>query len=296
MQKKILSQKIMVSLPKSIVFNTEISQERAPTSTSRLWIQDDGTIFKQYVVYNELTEHSIDNLLRIASNKKLYRISELSMPIAIYESNGKIIGYLMEYHNMESLAYYFNGKKHSLVLMAFRHLAALINKLPRGIYIGDLHAGNVLVNEYGIRVIDIDGFSLKNGYKLCCPLKSYSEHNIFLHKKYRDRAGNFCVSKDSDIACVLWLFLSYLMGADPFCYTEDELRHYFLFLKGLGLPQDLYDMLNCMMSPKRNYLVPSVFEKVPLQMLNYCSYKEYVKNSSLAKLICTQNPGHIFMN
>lgn len=30
-----------------------------------------------------------------------------------------------------------------------------------------------------------------------------------------------------------------------------------------------------MMLSKRNYLVPSVFGKVPLQMLDHCSYKEY---------------------
>lgn len=34
-----------------------------------------------------------------------------------------------------------------------------------------------------------------------------------------------------------------------------------------------------MMLSKRNYLVPSVFGKVPLQMLNHCSYKEYVEYS-----------------
>ena len=39
------------------------------------------------------------------------------------------------------------------------------------------------------------------------------------------------------------------------------------------------ERINCMMLSKRNYLVPSVFGKVPLQMLDHCSYKEYVEYS-----------------
>ena len=279
MRGKILSRKEIVALPQNIVFNTEILRERRPNSTSRLWVQNDGTIFKQYVFFNELTKQNTDNLLRIVSSKKMHKIPELSMPLAVYERDGKIEGYLMEYHNMEPLTYYLKQREHSVVLMAFQRIAALINKLPKGIYIGDLHAGNILVNREEIRVIDVDGFSLERGHKLFCPLQSYSEHIVFHHKKYCDKVGNFRISRDSDIACVLWLLLTYLMKTDPFYYAEDELQRYFLFLKDLGLPQILYEMLNCMMLSKRNYLVPSAFGKVPLQMLDHCSYKEYVEYS-----------------
>lgn len=89
MQGKILSRKEIVALPQNIVFNTEILRERRPNSTSRLWVQNDGTIFKQYVFFNELTKQNTDNLLRIVSSKKMHKIPELSMPLAVYERDEK---------------------------------------------------------------------------------------------------------------------------------------------------------------------------------------------------------------
>lgn len=266
-------------LPENLTFDTEISQEDNLNATSKLWIQNNGTVFKQYIIYNELTEKNIDNLLQIASYKKLKRISELSMPLAIYENNGKVEGYLMKYHSMNPLSYYFDKREHSVVFMVFQHLAALINKLPKDVFIGDLHAGNILASKENIRVIDIDGFSLKHGHKISCPLKWYSEHSIFYHKKYRDSKGDFAISRDSDIACFLWLFLNYLMKVNPFSYTENELRNYMEFLKERGLPRDLYEMIICMMSPKHNYLIPKAFEAVPTQILSDCSYKDFIISS-----------------
>lgn len=265
-------------MPRDLSFDNEISQDQNLNATSRLWIQNNRTLFKQYVIYNELTSKNIENLLKIASYKKLKKIIELSIPLKIYATHGRVEGYLMKYHEMENLAYYMDKRNHSVVLMAFQHLATLINRLPRDVYIGDLHAGNVLANEKEIRVIDVDGFSLKYGNKISCPLEVYANHSIFAHKKYRDRMERFRVSRDSDVACVLWLFLRYLMKVEPFHYGKEELSHYFMFLKKIGLPQEIFEMLRRMMLPKKNYLVPSAFGKIPLSMLDYCSYKDYVNN------------------
>lgn len=268
------------TVPKDLKFDNEISQKENLNANTHLWIQSNGTVYKQYAIYNEVTDKNISNLTKIMKIKSLKHIPELSLPLAVYSnSDGKVDGYLMEYHNMHPLSHYIDERNHMVVLKAFQQLSDVIDKLPKTVYIGDLHAGNVLVGQESIRLIDIDGFSLKYGHKISCPLDAFSGHSIFYQRKYCDRMGNFYISRDSDICCVLWLFLSYLMETNPFDYTEDELRHYFLFLKDLGLPQDLYKMVNCMMSPKRNYLIPSVFEKVPMQMLDCCSYKEYVRCS-----------------
>ena len=269
----------IVPIPSTIQFSFEISQEGNQNSTTRLWVQDDGTVYKQYVIYNDITKKNIDNLLRIANSKPLRNLQELSFPIAIYSNQGRIDGYVMEYHNMQHLGYYLNERNHPIILRAFRQLADLTNRLPKSVYIGDLHSGNVLVGDDTIRLIDIDGFSLKYGHKISCPLKVFSNHSVFLHKKYYDSKGHFLISRDSDIGCVLWLFLHYLMGVNPFDYTEDELRRYLLFLIKIGLPKALYEMMMCMMSPKHNYLVPSAFEMVPSEMLSQCSYRHYINNN-----------------
>lgn len=278
---KIVSRECTITpVPSGLTYNNEIFQEKNLNATARLWIQENGTVYKQYVIYNELTKKNIDNLLEIASNRALRGLPELSIPLEIYSTDDRVEGYLMEYHDMKSLAYYLSNKNHTVVLMAFRQLASLINKLPRDVYIGDLHAGNVLVNKNEIRIIDIDGFSLKHGHKISCPLESYSNHSIFFHKKYCDRTGNFSISRDSDIACVLWLFLHYLMGTNPFNYAEAELKRYMYFLKDFGLPKDLYEMMMRMMSSKHNYLIPETFTEIPIEMLSQCSYKQFVSKDA----------------
>ena len=172
-------------------------------------------------------------------------------------------------------------REHKIVLMAFKKLSMVINNLPRYVYIGDLHAKNVLVSDDRIRLIDIDGFSLKYGHKISCPLDNFLNHSIFCNEKYCDRRGNFLISRNSDICCVLWLFLSYLMKTEPFNYTESELRRYIGFLMRFGLPEDLYRMFNRMISSKKNYLVPDAFEKVPIEIFDSCSYVDFVKSSKL---------------
>lgn len=278
---KIVSRgRIVIPVPSGLIYNNEISQENNLNATTRLWIQENKTVYKQYVIYNELTKKNIDNLLKIASNRALCGLPELSLPLEIYSNGDRVEGYLMEYHDMKSLMHYLTGKNHSVVLMAFQRLASLINKLPLDVYIGDLHAENVLVNENEIRIIDIDGFSLKHGHKISCPLESCSNHSIFFYKKYCDRVGNFSISRDSDIACVLWLLLNYLMGVNPFNYAEAELKRYMDFLKELGLPRDLYEMMMRMMSPKHNYLIPEAFTAIPIEMLSQCSYKQFVSKGA----------------
>lgn len=275
-----MSQNLLIGetgpLPDNLSYDNEISQEENLNANSRLWIQRDGTLFKEYVTYDNVTSENIDNLFLISSSEKLRKIPEISMPLAIYEEQGRIAGYLMEYHDMKSFAYYLNTREHSVVLRAFQQIAMVINKLPRGVYIGDLHAGNVLVNENDIRIIDVDGFSLKQGHEMTCPLKNFSDYSVFFKKKYRNKNGDFFVSRDSDIACLLWLFLSYIMGTNPFNYTETELKRYIAFLADSGIPKGLSRMLTRMMSPRHNCLIPGAFSKINHELLDKCSYRNFV--------------------
>lgn len=276
MLNEFLIKKTTIKASGNLVFDKEISQADNSNATATLWIQNDFTVYKKYVIRNEVSEKNIYNLLRIVRKKSLRRIPELSLPLAIYSDNGKVDGYLMEYYNMQSLNSATKERQHAFVLHAFHLLADLINRLPRDVFVGDLHAGNVLVGDNVIRLIDIDGFSLKHGHKISCPLATFSNHSVFSHKKYCDRKGGFQISRESDIACVLWLFLNYLMETNPFHYTEKELRRYLSYLKDLGLPESLYEMIACMFSPAHNYLIPSAFKEIPLELFSHCSYKHFV--------------------
>lgn len=272
-----LKRKLCIPLPNNLSFAKEISQEENQNATARLWIQSNGTVYKQYVIYSDLTKKNIDNLLRISSFKFLARIPELSLPLEIYATGSRVDGYLMKYHDMLPLGHYMREKRHPVVLSAFERLGRVINRLPMCIYVGDLHAGNILVGNDTIQLIDIDGFSLRSGHRLSCPLDNFSEHELFYFKKYQNSSGGLKLSKDSDICCLLALFLGYVMDTNPFDYTIGELKRYVTFLEDMGFPSGICEMLACMLSPMKNYLDPSAFSSVPTHILERCTYREFLR-------------------
>lgn len=268
---------LICQLPDSLSYSNEISQENNQNATAKLWIQPNGTVFKQYVIYNEVTEKNINNLLSLVKIKVLYRIPEISMPITAYQQDGKVAGYLMKYHKGVTLGELMrkSGSAEEC-FRAFFKIASVINKLPKGVYIGDLHAGNVIVEHDDIHIIDVDGFSLERGAQISCPLFQYKNHSLFQKAKYYDADGDFCIGKSSDIACLLRLALWLLMDADPLSYSEAELQKYLRFLKKKRLPKRFTKILDIFMSGRENRLYPKAFRQLDTSLIKNCTYEKFV--------------------
>ena len=151
---------------------TEISQADNLNATTRLWIQPGGLVYKQYVTWNYTTLRNILSLLVVGRNKKLHAIPQVVTAKKIIFRGPIPAGYLMEYCPGQTLWAFLTGDtvSQSAQRDRFQELAEVISKLPRGIFIGDLHAFNVIVPENSpIRIIDIDGFSF-TGNEISCPM------------------------------------------------------------------------------------------------------------------------------
>ena len=100
----------------------------------------------------------------------------------------------------------YNDKLKIYKLIVFAKLASVINKLPQGVYIGDLHVNNVLVDsDYEIHLIDIDGFSTENGETLSVPLPLPN-----IRQKYYNKLGEPIISRNSDIYCIYRMFIDWI--------------------------------------------------------------------------------------
>lgn len=266
-----------IDLPVSRV--KEISQEENINATTRLWIQDDGTIFKEYVLYNEITKRNISNLLSLIRIDELYQIKGLTMPCEIFVENGTVRGYKMPFRDGALLSsFLLNEDREKSILQVFKQLAIIINSLPNDVFVGDLHCGNVVIEKETACFIDIDGFSLLNGAQISCPLDGFADYSILESKKYHHRNGSLRVSRDTDICCLILLFLRWIMKADPIFYTREVLLDYFKYLRCLGIPKRVVAMLSRILENRRNYLRPELFEMVPTNLIQFLGFSSFASH------------------
>ncbi len=217
---------------------TEISQELNHNAYTRLFIIDEKTVVKIFVSSPELAVKNIDNLLLMRNRDDLEVLSELTMPTELIRIQNEIIGYSMPYIQGCTLNKFLTDKHISdkFKISAFKQLACLICSMPEDIFIGDLHGENVLIDSnYKIHLIDIDGFSLKDGHCLTVP---QSAPNIV--GKYIDDEGNRIISRNSDIYCFYNLFLNWIADS-PFAMSDFYRVRYIQYLKENGFPLEIYE-------------------------------------------------------
>ncbi len=213
----------------------EISQANNYNAYTRLFIVGNETVVKLYVSSPELAEKNIHNLLLMRERSDLDKLKELALPTALISVENKIVGYMMPYIKGITLEDFLHNPNipDSSKVSVFEQLAHLICNLPNDVFIGDLHARNILIDfEYKIHLIDIDGFSLSGGYSQTVPCLP----NIV--NKYKTPNGTEIISRNSDIYCFYYLFLTWIADS-PIVLSDYYRTKYTQFLKENGLPCDI---------------------------------------------------------
>ena len=113
----------------------------------------DGTVLKRYVIFDSMTQKNIHNLLALSKIRKMYHISELAMPLEIFREDNKVVGYTMPFCPGVLLDEAIEDSSFSPyeIMNAFVDLATVTERLPRRVFIGDLHGQNVLVSVDKLR-------------------------------------------------------------------------------------------------------------------------------------------------
>lgn len=266
-------------------FTNEIPQTNNVNANSRLWIQPDTTVLKQYVKFDAVTEKNIRIISHIEKLKRLRAIEQLALPLQVVYDGQLVVGYTMPYCSGITLEEAIVSDAYSplCILSAFESLANVINSLPRNLRIGDLHGKNVIVERTGdIHIIDIDGFSLCPQYTMTCPISSLYDHVMIQGiRKYWVHEDELRISKDTDVFCFFLLFLRWIMKSSSLeVYSPEEVYRYFAYLKNVGFPSAILDMIYRLFDEGQNYLVPELFKKIDISELKVYQYKTFVETSS----------------
>lgn len=237
-------------------------------------------MYKQYVIQNELSRKNITNLLLITKNKNLRKLPEVVFPLEIVKKSNVVLGYTMPYIKGKTLEEYLLDKSilHNKKLEVLIMLARVINAMPRGVYIGDLHSNNILIDEKeSIHIIDVDGFSLKKGYQISCPAEHWLTDVTWSQNRKYWRKGKFRISQNTDILCWYMFFVRWLMGVSPLMYTDEEVRRYFSFLKSTDFPTAILADVFRLASRQQNIIDISHISELRNKDTTLYSYHEYRK-------------------
>ena len=255
-------QPVRLFSPKKIC---EISQQGNVNAISRIWIEPHETVYKEYVLRNNMYRKNVRNLLKITSRSAMYLIPEIAMPISIYKKGLHIQGYTMKHYSGISIRDFLTDEyvDSTTQLRCLIKLGSVICQLPEDIFIGDLHGENVLVEENGnIHIIDIDGFSTKK-CEITCPLSAVN--NIPKIRKYFHRNGKIKISRESDVFCFYLLFLSWLSKEDVFRWNTIEIEEYLYYLERINFPKAICDEIYNLLTKNNN--------KIDVNALYRCSFE-----------------------
>lgn len=267
-----------------LLLEHELPQENNPNATARLYLQENGLLYKKYFDFCELTRKNIDNLLRIASDPRAATVPALTLPVEIVREAGEVVGYTMPYHRGVTLREYVacDGVPFAAKLACFLQLADAVVQMPSGIYIGDLHTKNVIVDEAGrIHLIDLDGFSVAGGHTLSCPLASLIRRDVRLCRpKYLD-GEQVAVSRETDILCFFDAFLHLLLGGIYFTmYSHACFLDYLSYLVRVGFPKETVADIRALFSDEPNRITLSALARIDPDGAEKYTFRAYAAQVS----------------
>ena len=262
-------------LTKLLINATEISQDNNANANSQLYILENGLVFKLFIPESDYLQN-VRNLFCLKEYGELKSVKEVVLPVELIRMEEDIIGYFMPYVKGRTLTTFLHDSTilPEKKLNVFVKLASAINKLPEGVYVGDLHAKNVLVDaDYEVYLIDIDGFSTENGETFSVPQPLPN-----VRKKYYNKLGEPIVSRNSDIYCLYSMFIDWI--GNGFSLLEGKYRKKYLsYLHHIEGGKLLAHQLKILYNKSDNIISPEAFRQIDVTRIFADEYPEKIKTN-----------------
>lgn len=275
----------------------EISQAGNLNAYSRLLrLPQFGQVAKVYTSNEEQWRKNLANLELICGQISQEDIPKLTLPTALLEYQNDVVGYLMPYIEGNTLDEVISCKlkPRADIISAFNQVASVINRLPTNVHIGDLHQRNIIVSYDGkISLIDIDGFSVDNGYFLTCPMSCdrFNFETIPKHKYFRDD-NTVRIGKNTDIYCLLEMFFTWILdGLSPFLFSKKRFIQFCKYLAIKGISVKTVGALNRVSEAEDNFLTHLPFED--FKSVESISYDDFISVMGLAD---NESKYHAYIN
>lgn len=218
----------------------------------------------------------------LIDQKEALNIEEIIMPEKLVVSNGKIIGFTMDYidnYNLKDL--FLNSKIDNKTMLKYlKEIGEILEKIRKlneyntsiNFYLNDVHEANFIVNKKTnhINVVDIDSCKIGNNIpftsKYLTPFSQVAE----LPEKYKlsnsESLGYIEPSMNSDLYCYNIMILNYLYKDNILKLDIPEFYSYLNYLRSINFPYDLLDCFSNLYDYVDNINPVHLLELIPSDM------------------------------
>lgn len=252
-------------LPPS-VFNSEAQMYILPIKNK--WETIYKILKRLYVTSGPMFGNKLETINSLIDLEGEIDIPEIVFPERLAIVNSEAVGYTMELVesiNLETALRSYDVDAETKIKY-LRQIGEILEKMKmvrkftsvKDFYLNDMHENNFVIdiNSDNVRVVDIDSCKINGnitfGSRYLSPMSMIA--NIPKYKKETDgRCGGFIKpSEDTDLFCYNIMILNTLFGGGFNRLTLEEFYNYIEYLYSLGVPLELIDIFEKIVSNNHN--------------------------------------------
>lgn len=282
MQTQSISQKTLKKFEKvklsKAVFNTEAqiyrftdkSKWNVSEKVAKIFFNDEGDGFGNKLL----------TLNALMDKKESIDIEEIVMPQKLVISDGKIIGFTMDYIDSINLRDIYQDYKYDFKtgLQYLKQIGEIFEKIQKlnkynvvtPFYLNDVHESNFILNKQTgkINVVDIDSCRISNNKPFAAryltPFSPVSEMPFKYHVcASSDALGYIEPNMNSELYCYNIMILNYLYRGDVQKLSIEEFYNYLNYLESIKFPNELLDAFSNLYNYVDNVNPKDLLDMIP---------------------------------
>ena len=288
------------------VYNTEGTLYELPIKNK--WETQLKLLKRLYLTNGTVFGNKLQTINSLIDSKEQIGIEEIVFPEKIAIVDSQIVGFTMPLIKSINLKTAFLSQtiptktkvsylKQIGKLLERMHLVREYSGIEE-FYLNDLHESNFIVDKNNVvRAIDLDSCKINGNQifsskylssktfinEICKYHKNNQKESKYnQYQKYStNQSGTFIPDENTDLYCYIIIILNFLYGSNITNFTIDEFYEYLEYLKNIGIPLELIQYFDKIVSNSQNEnpyelldcLIPYVGRS------NHKVYK-YIKNKS----------------
>lgn len=249
------------------------------------WNKEKSLFKKFYITNGEIFSNKLYTVNNLIDLKSSLNIPELVLPTSLISINHKIHGFSLPLIE-NSVAFYDIQKNINItleekitILKKYAKTLEQVHNYP-GLYIGDIHEGNFLIDNIGnINIIDLD--SAKIGHNNPFPSKYLTTNKIITSIKNKYTINDNClynINKNTDTFCFIIMLLNTISGTDINKLDINQFYEYLAYLKTIGYESEIINQLGLIYTNNVNHFDTELLDYIPSNYRSSYKVFDYIKN------------------
>lgn len=222
------------------------------STEAKTFLLNDGMLFKQfYQIEGDYFSDKMYTLSMLDDAREKVNDDRFIFPRALISFGGKIVGYVMPFIAGENLDNILNNVslKQDVKIRYLKEAGEIVAKMDNirkikgleNFYLGDIHSQNFMVDNDGVKIIDmdsvrigkLDGFPIKNSF----PVRNFK----LFKNKYLFKNNLMVATRNSDISMYNLMVLNFISGERMQEKNLDDYFSYLNFLEKQGMKKEIVD-------------------------------------------------------